>query len=107
MGDKHEVSFDGTMQRDQAVEYLEALIQTLREGILHIEANGQQVTLHPTDVVTLEIEGSAKEDKEKFSIKLAWRKDAVAEKDPGLRISAVEPEPAPEAATAGADDDEN
>jgi amphi-Trp domain-containing protein len=100
---KKEVSFKGHMELGQFIEYLDALIASLKSGQLVVEYGGESVVLVPQDVVEVELEAKAKEEKEKFELEISWKKGASEVAAPAdLKISAEAP-PAEETPDAGAE----
>ena len=87
-----EISVKANMELGQVVDYLEALISSLKSGKVYMEQGGKVVTLTPTDDMDVEIEAGEKKGKQKFSLELVWRKRAVTTGDVGLTISATMPE---------------
>ena len=90
----NEVSVKAHMELGKVVEYLEALIASLKEGTVYVEQGNNVIALVPADSMDVEIEATEKKGKQKFSMELAWRKNAVKPEDMGLKISAIKPESA-------------
>ncbi len=93
MSGKKEVSFKGKVELDKAIEYLERLSASLKEGRVVVEKGREFVALEPSEVVEIEVEAEQKKDEEKLSIELEWGRNWTAEAEPGLRISSAEPAP--------------
>ncbi|MFV8749870.1 amphi-Trp domain-containing protein [Nannocystaceae bacterium ST9] len=73
MGEKKaEVSFEGTMTIEKVLSYLEELTASIRAGSIRVEKGGEQVVLHPTEVVRLEVKAKTKKDKQSFQLELSW-----------------------------------
>ncbi len=106
---KQEISQKSGMSLDQAVGYIENVIDGIRRGVLTIEAGDKSVTIHPSRNVDFEIEAARKKDKESVTIELTWRleeKTKHRDEAPPLRITAQEPPPEPEAVEEEEADDE-
>jgi amphi-Trp domain-containing protein len=62
----------------EAINHLEHLVRSLKEGQLCIRKNGEAITLKPQDPVMLELEAEARLEKdslrEKLVIELKWKK---------------------------------
>jgi amphi-Trp domain-containing protein len=89
--DKVKVEFESTMELDQAISYLEGLLDGLKSGTVHVERDTESVTLHPHDPVTLQVEAKQKEKKESFEIAVKWYRVPEADAT-GLTISDEEPQ---------------
>jgi amphi-Trp domain-containing protein len=76
---KKEVKLKGVMDRHQVAAYLENLLIGLKAGEIKVEQGGQLVTLHPEQIINVEIEASVKKDKEKLEMELVWRKEEAPE----------------------------
>jgi amphi-Trp domain-containing protein len=70
---KIEVSFEGQMERNAIINYLESLLEGLKNGVINIQHGAQQVTLHPKDVINLGMKVKQKEKKDTVSIELKWK----------------------------------
>jgi amphi-Trp domain-containing protein len=91
---KQEISQKAGMSLDQAVGYIESVIEGIRRGVLTIETGDKSVTIHPGRLVEFEIEATRKKEKESVTIELTWRQeDKTQQQEDGcqLRISAEEP----------------
>lgn len=85
----------------EVIAYLEALVAGFRSGKIVVEQAEQFVSLHPPELVEVEVAAKIKKNKSKFSLELAWRGNPEGQEKP-LIITDREPEaPAapPEAAT--------
>ncbi len=65
----------------EAVSYLEALAQSIRDGRIVVAHGEKTLDLEPPSAVVLEIEAKQKKDKTKFAFEIAWKHEA--EKDAG------------------------
>lgn len=91
---KQKVSAKLRLSREEAADYLEALVKTLREGTLYLQTDDDDITLEPGLEVSMKLEGSSKEEKQKFSLSMSWSTEE-ATKDKVI-LSSVVPEPAAE-----------
>ncbi len=91
MSAKREVSFEGKIDLDRAADYLEEIADSLKAGKLVVESGREVLVLQPSEVVKLEVEAESKKDEEELKIELKWSRLMVAEGEPALRISSVEP----------------
>jgi XXXCH domain-containing protein len=76
---KNEVKYKAVMTRDELVGYLEELTKTLKEGNICIQKSDEQIVLHPTEQVKVEIEASEKKGKSKFELELTWGGDVTSD----------------------------
>lgn len=98
--EKNKVSFKQTMETEDAVKTLEDLVKSLKAGKIVVEQGEAFISMDPAEKVTVEIEGKQKRDKGELSIELSWRLSEAVEKEAALKISATEPEAAPEGKAA-------
>jgi amphi-Trp domain-containing protein len=67
------VKFKGTMQHEEAVHYLEAILNGLRKGKLQFKQGEERVALAPSGAtVRVEVKAEHKSNKEKLSLELSW-----------------------------------
>jgi amphi-Trp domain-containing protein len=67
------VKFKGTMQHEEAVHYLEAILTGLRKGKLQFKQGDERVALAPSGAtVRVEVKAEHKSNKEKLSLELSW-----------------------------------
>jgi len=78
---------EGTMDLDQAIEYLDNVLASLKEGRIRVETAEDSVTLIPEKVVKFEMSVSQKKDKEKFGVEIAWKTDADSPTRRGFSIT--------------------
>ena len=67
------VSYSGTMERTQAVKYLEKLVKGLKAGTIGVQQNGYSATVHPNDTINVEVKVKQKSPRESVQIKLGWK----------------------------------
>lgn len=80
---KKGVSLETTLPLSQAVDYLEDLARSLRQGRVVVQKGKEYVQLNPSAMVEVELEAVRKKDKEKFVLELSWRIDKDAASDEG------------------------
>ena len=100
MSSKKEIGFEGRVELQKAIEYLEQLVAGLKEGKVVVEKGRDFLVLEPAEIVEIEVEAEQKKDEEKFSLELEWGRGWTASGEPDLRISTVEPLPVEEEAGA-------
>ena len=88
----NEVSVKAHMELGKVIEYLEALISSLKEGTVYVEQDANVIALVPADSIDVEIEAAEKKGKQKFSMELGWRRNAQSSQDLSLKISSSRPE---------------
>jgi amphi-Trp domain-containing protein len=80
---------------DQAVAYLQDIVNSLKQKKVCVEHGGDSLVLNPPASVTVEVKARQKSDKESIALKIAWaRQVAPGESGPELTISAKGPIPA-------------
>ncbi len=89
--EKKEVSYEGRVEMERALGYLESILESLRKRKLVLSKGDEFVVLEPGEVVELEVEGERKKDKEKLELKLSWRKSMEPAEEAGLEISSEAP----------------
>ena len=99
MGD-NKIGYKRMVDINEAVSYLEALAQSLRDGRIVVQHGEKALELTPPTVVGLEIEAKQKKDKTKFGFEIAWKYTADQDGSEPLEISsqvdAGSSEPSPE-----------
>lgn len=89
---KKEISFKGKIRQEQAIDYLESLLQAMREGTIYVQNGDDFVSLEPTDIVELEVSAARKKEKGKLELELSWSKEQPIEGESPLKILTSEPE---------------
>jgi|GEM_PF-781404 amphi-Trp domain-containing protein len=81
---KKGVSLETTLPLGQAVDYLEDLVRSLRQGRVVVQKGQESIQLTPAALVEVELEAVRKKDKEKFVLEISWRidKDSNYNDDP-------------------------
>lgn len=88
---KHEIEFKTLVDKDEAIAYLEKLVQCLKAGKIVIERGENFVSISPEEKISFELECSQKKDKEKISFELSWNPTPPDPED-RLNISFNEPD---------------
>jgi amphi-Trp domain-containing protein len=93
-GEKKNVVFEGQMDLNKALDYLQSLQAALKKGTAYVQNGAEVVTLEPEGSVTMEVEAKSKKDKQSIKIELSWER--AEEPQPAtsgsLTISEHEPE---------------
>jgi amphi-Trp domain-containing protein len=82
---KGKFKFEGTMRRDEAVAYSEALVAGLKQGSLHFKQGDRSLSVSPSPVVTIVVKATKKSKTESISFDVEWR----ADERPELHISST------------------
>lgn len=85
--EKVKIEYESTLELDQAVSYLEKLLEGLKSGTLRVEKEAEAVTLHPRGPVTLEVEAKQKRERESFEISMKWHRVPESADEEVLTIS--------------------
>ncbi len=98
---KKDIGVKSAIRLDQAVAYLQDIVNSLKQKKVCVEHRGESLVLNPPDSVTVEVKARQKSGKESISLKIGWLRPTEAdETDPELTISAKEPTSAPAGAPA-------
>ena len=73
---KKEVKYKAVMNRDQLADYLEGLANGFRQGSIAIDAEKGDLTLQPTETMSVKIEAAEKKDKYKMELAVSWSRVA-------------------------------
>jgi amphi-Trp domain-containing protein len=89
---KKRISLKGSTDLAQAIEYLEDIVSSLKNGTLCVQnGSDEALTLKPEKTLHLEIDASQRADKESVTIELSWRKAEAKQEALPLKISSQEP----------------
>ncbi len=90
---KNEIEFKTLMEKEEAVLYLEKIVQCLKAGKIVVERGKNFVSVSPKEKISFALACSRKKDKEKVSVELSWT-PTPPDPDPQdrLNISFNEPE---------------
>ncbi len=83
---KNKIQIESVMELTQAVQYLERVLNSIKEGSINVEKSGESITLVPESIVSFEMSLSQKKDKEKISFEISWRRDPKAEAARNVQI---------------------
>ena len=74
---------------ENAVSYLEDIISSLKAGKVVLEKGGESMTLSPKKNVSFQVKATEKNDKEKLSVEISWRKsdDVARDEETAFKIS--------------------
>jgi len=76
------ISLEMDLTREQAIAYLEGIVEALKAGTLEVEQAERKMRLSVPDFLELEVEAKVKKGKAKFGIELSWRDGlSLAEED--------------------------
>lgn len=93
MSNKIKVKMEGKL--DQIVNYLDDIVNSLKQGKVVVQQGEEFVSLEPAENVFFEVEAKQKKGKEKISFELEWSKIQVEEvQEEGFAITSEEPKPA-------------
>jgi amphi-Trp domain-containing protein len=79
--EKRKVTYRDSMQLQQVVEYLQALVDELREGEFVIASGGNSLSFKPLDMVEVEVELEHKKGKQELEIELSWKQEDYEEEE--------------------------
>lgn len=77
--EKNKVKFKQVISRDEAVTYLEDMLDSLKSGSLVVQRDDDQLVLKPSERLEVEVEAKVKKHKRKFSLELSWSEDQGAD----------------------------
>jgi amphi-Trp domain-containing protein len=83
---KHEIEFKALVDKVEAIEHLEKIIQCLKAGKIVIEKGDSFLSISPKEKISFELCCSRKKDKEKISFELSWT-PAPPPSDPENRLT--------------------
>jgi len=97
-----EVKFEASLELQRAVNYLEEIASSLKDGKVVVQRAQDFVVLEPTHQVQMQLDATAEEKREEITFKLSWEKPVEYD----LRISSVESAVQPKAEEdAGTEED--
>jgi len=73
--EKKTITFEGTIDPERVVEYLEHLTAGMKAGSVFLQRGGEYLSLHPDQAVNLELEARQSPNKESLTVKLRWRRE--------------------------------
>jgi amphi-Trp domain-containing protein len=69
---KEKIEFESVVQLSEAVAYFAALVDGLKHGQLQFRRGDEQLSLTPTERVSVEVKATRKGNREKVSLELEW-----------------------------------
>jgi amphi-Trp domain-containing protein len=91
---KQQIEVEGAIELEKAVEYLEQILRSIKDGSVFVQYGDQELSLTPGPVVQFEFEAKQKKDKQELSFELTWLDGMRATGDFELRVSSHKPEKA-------------
>lgn len=79
MSDKENFEFESYQDAETIVKYLESLIDGLQKGELTLTSGKNQIVLKPSNLMEVSIKARVKGEKNKLTIKIAWKEDKLQE----------------------------
>jgi amphi-Trp domain-containing protein len=89
--DKRGVEFEAELERQQAIEHLEAVIAGIRSGVICVQQGSRTMAVHPGESLRFLLKVKRKGERESVSFELAWEAAAISNGKPSLQISDREP----------------
>jgi amphi-Trp domain-containing protein len=89
---KKKVKIESVMELSQVSQYLEDVLQSIRDGSINVEKGTDSITLVPQNIVRFEMCLSRKKDKEKVSLEISWKCDPEAVAANNVQIGSAENE---------------
>ena len=89
---KQKIEVEGAIELKRAVDYLEQILRSIKEGSILVRYGDQHLKLTPGPVVQFEFEAKQEKDKQELSFELTWKDGLQAEEDFGLLLSSQEQE---------------
>lgn len=81
MSSKQELKAELVMSLPELTQYLEAIVEGLREGRVYLEHGGKVLGLYPGDSIALELTAKHKKDKDKLCLEMSWQRAEGADED--------------------------
>lgn len=87
MGKREEFEHESIQDSQTIRDYLKALVDGFDGGKIVFKSEDHEVVLLPNDLLELSIKAKRKGDKNKISLKIAWKDTGEAAAASGFRIS--------------------
>ncbi|MGB6067471.1 MAG: amphi-Trp domain-containing protein [Desulfomonilaceae bacterium] len=87
---KNKVKAKGFVELQEAIGYLENILQGMKDGRVVVNQGDQSVTFQAADAMEMEIEAKHKDGKQELSLELKWRERQHVGGMEGLTISSQE-----------------
>lgn len=84
--EKKALEFEGQMDLQQVVAYLEDLVKGLKSGSTTLSRGDHSLVLSPGGTIDLAVTAKAKREKESLSIKLKWMMETPQKSAPPFEI---------------------
>lgn len=81
------VSFEATMELEEAISYFEAIVSGLKKGAIDFRQGEDHISLAPASTLKVKVKASSKKSKGKVSFELAWREAEEEEEREDLEIN--------------------
>ena len=75
--EKSKLKFENTLPRQEAVAYLQAIVDSLKSGSLTLTQGAESLEFSPAESVEIEVKATQKGASEKVTFELSWDKDAT------------------------------
>lgn len=69
---KSRIRYEGSMAREEAVSYFEAIVSGLKKGTIRFKQGDEALSLVAPDRLEVEVKATRKGDKAKVSFEMAW-----------------------------------
>ena len=79
--EKKKVTYEETMPLERAVDYLQGLVDELKEGGFTIISDEGPLSFKPLEDIELEVELEHKKGKQELEIELSWKAEDYAEEE--------------------------
>ncbi len=87
---KNKVKAKGSVELQEAIGYLENILQGMKDGRVVVNRGDQSVTFQPADAMDMEIEAKHKDGEQELSLELKRRERRHVGEMEGLTISSQE-----------------
>jgi amphi-Trp domain-containing protein len=83
---KNKIEFEGTMELERAIGYLEEALRSMKEGAFSVECCGRHMDFEAAPLVEFEFEAKQKKDKQVLSFEFTWKEGLKAAEDVGFKF---------------------
>jgi amphi-Trp domain-containing protein len=83
---KKELKLEGRLDLPVVIDYIEKIVQGLKDGKVFIKKRTETLALEPKSPVEFTVEVKQKKDEDKLELKLKWQRNFIV--DESLKISA-------------------
>lgn len=74
-----DVAYRSRLETEQVVALLEDITAGLKNGSVQLQHDGQQLSISPSDVVSVRVRARQTHKSEKLSIRVGWPRDVAAD----------------------------